>query len=495
MTIQSKNFISSIISASMLIFIYAFNADAATVEPKMDSKASKVPYDSSLFNSDPEYDYEQYDVKKQLEIYGGKKAYDYPSPLIELGNPLYGNGPIGQSSYIFGDTNPVDNQFYVYGDWRTAVASNDNGVPEQTLIATTLNLDMDWRITGTERLHALFQPLQDDGRFTRYDISGDVEDEATFESDLSPVTLFFEGDLGNIISGFGGGYSSQDIPFAFGLMPLLVQNGVWLDDAFTGIAATIPHMNSKALDISNMDVTFFAGFDKVNTPLGEDDVNIYGINTFIEANQGYWEAGYGFTEGTVAALDGQDYHNLTIAFTRRYFGTLSNSVRVISNFGQDDSLAAKTADGTLLLLENSWITSLPLTLIPYFNFFYGDERPQSLAREGAAGGVLKNTGINFESDNLTGYPTLDATANNTAGGAIGLEYLFDLRSQIVVEVAAVIVHGDDATRIAKGDQFALGVRYQRALTSAWILRADAMTATLDNDENLTGARVEIRRKF
>jgi hypothetical protein len=238
-----------------------------------------------------------------------------------------------------------------------------------------------------------------------------------------------------------------------------------MDYAFVGLAATIPHINSRALDISNMDITFFAGFDKANTPLGQDDVNIFGVNTFIEASQGYWEAGYGFTQGQVDALDGQDYHNLTAAFTRRYFGLFSNSVRAITNFGQEDSLAVKTADGTLLLLENSWVTSLPITLIPYFNFFYGDGRPQSLVRAGASGGVLKNTGINFETDNMTGYPTLDATANDTAGGAIGIEYLFDPRSQIVVELATVLVHGNDATRIARGDQFALGVRYQKALDS------------------------------
>ncbi len=468
---------------------------ALAAEVTMDHRVSRVPHDDKVFLPDPQYEFHEYDVGQQMKIYGGKAAYEFPQPLFSLGGGIYDKGPVGQAGYAFGRTNPTVNRFYLYGDWRAALAANDNGIPEQTRLATTVNLDMDWQLTGTERLHALMKPLEKDGRFTRYEISGDVDSQGELEFDTGFETLFFEGDLGNIAAGFSGGYSGTDMPFAIGLMPLLFQNGVWLDDAFTGLAFTLPHMNSKALDISNMDITFFAGFDKIDSALGNKDVDIYGVNAFIEANQGYWEIGYGYTRTDSPALDGQDYHNLTVAFTRRYFDRLSNSIRVVSNFGQKDSLLTKTADGTLLLIENSWITSQPSTLVPYCNLFYGDGRPQSLARAAAAGGILKNTGILFESDNLTGYPTLDASANDTAGGALGVEYLFDLRSQIVVEVAAVLTHGNDPARVAKGDQFGVGLRYQRALDYAWILRADAMVASRDKAADLSGVRVEIRRKF
>ena len=499
---------------SLAVFGFASNVNAAGAEVHMDKKVKVVPYDKTLFSSDPVYDYEAYDVKKQMEIYGGKAAYDFPKPLIEIGGGIYDNGPIGQSSYIFGETNPVDHQFYVYGDWRTAFASNDFGlgapVPnsgKQSLIATTLNLDIDWRLTGTERLHAFVKPLERNGSVTRRDISGDVDGVNTTEFSLKFETMFFEGDLGNILAGFSGGYSSTDMPFAFGLMPLIFQNGVWFDDAFTGLAFTIPHINSKALDISNMDITFFGGFDNATTALrgaaavDEKDVSIYGFNMFIEANKGYWEIGYGLTQGDNPALDGQDYSNITVAFTKRYFNRLSNSIRVIVNTGQDETaiLAAAggpgqlTADGSLILIENSWVTSLPSTLVPYFNFFIGSGTPQSLARAGAAGGVLKNTGITFDTDALTGYPTLDASANDTSGGAIGLEYLFGLQEQIVVEVAMLKVN--DTTSVAVDDQMAFGVRYQKAFDFTWIFRADAMVGKRDGQEDISGARIEIRKKF
>ena len=99
---------------------------------------------------------------------------------------------------------------------------------------------------------------------------------------------------------------------------------------------------------------------------------------------GYFELDYGYTLGR-KKFDDLSYHNLSAAFTRRYFDLISNSVRVIYNVGQDpDHGERRTADGVLILIENSLISPLPLTLIPYFNAFAGFNKPQSLARAAAA---------------------------------------------------------------------------------------------------------------
>ena len=162
-----------------------------------------------------------------------------------------------------------------------------------------------------------------------------------------------------------------------------------------------------------MDLTFFAGFDKVTTAAvpGDHDARLYGVAGFFDALKGYVEVGYGYLDADVNDLS---YHNVTAAFSRRYGGLVSNSVRLIGNFGQ--SAAVKTADGLLVLVENSLITSKPLTLVPYLNLFAGFDSPQSLARAAGTGGVLTNTGIDFETDGLTGYPTLDASGHDPMAG-------------------------------------------------------------------------------
>jgi hypothetical protein len=474
----------------------------------IDPRASEVEYDPADFGPDPAYEEEAYDYEQQLGIYGGKFAVPTPRPLLELGREIYQSGPFTKSYTFLGTKNLVAPTFSIYGDWRTAVAFNDNGATELAQVATRLNLDVDLKITATERMHAFFGPLDKNGQFTRCEISGGDAGVAARGckriTDLNPDALFFEGDMGQILAGATGEYNKLDLPFAFGLMPLLFQNGIWVEDAFTGFAATVPALNSRTLDISNMDFTVFAGFDKVTTAavldndglVADHQVNLFGLTGFVEAGEVYYEFGYGYVDADDGLRD-QSYHNVTAAFSRRYGGVLSNSIRLIGNFGQDRQLnGRRNANGLLILLENSLITSMPTTLVPYFNMFFGFDKPQSLARAGGAGGVLKNTGINFETDGLTGFPKLDDTANDTYGGALGVSYLFGLDQQLVVEGATVQTNGrSNAVRVARGDEYAIGLRYQRPLTKAWIVRLDTMFGWRVRDENLGGARLEIRRKF
>ena len=210
--------------------------------------------------------------------------------------------------------------------------------------------------------------------------------------------------------------------------------------------------NSKKLGLANFDVTFFAGFDNVDNVgiLGPDkhNANVYGLTTFIDAFGGYIEAGYGLLQGVddpvmrlesptpLRGVDGQLTHFVTAAYTRRYANTLSNSTRVFGNFGNGEK-----DEGVAIISENSLISGLPSTLIPYANFFVGFGNPQPLI-DGNGAGILKNVGINFETDALTGYPKLNDTGSNAYGGAIGLQYLFNLDQQLVFEIATVQPFGD-----------------------------------------------------
>ena len=478
---------------------------AAEKEPLVDPNAKIVPHTSDVFGTDPTYEDKPYDAEGQIDIYGGKSPVDTPRPLLEIGRPLYVEGPLPGGFDIIGRKNLVNPSLQAYGDWRTAVAYNDNGNQEKGLVATRLNLDVDLALTATERFHALFRPFDQGGQFTRYEFAGDDRQQGDFKFDLNVDTLFFEGDLGNIGAGLSDKYQSYDLPFTVGLIPLIFQNGVWVEDAIVGGAVALPALNSPTLGITNMDITFFGGFDKISNPGLRDDrnafadhsFNVFGIATFIEANQGYWEAGVGRIDGD-DGFDDLGFTSATVAFTRRYGGLVSNSLRGIWSFGQDrNTNQQQTADGAILLIENSLITHLPQTFVPYMNLFAGFDRPQSLLRDAGAGGVLKNTGINFETDGLTGFPKLDDTGQDTWGGAIGVQYLFNLDQQIVVEAATVQIMGDELElgRPAPGDQYAIGIRYQLPLTQALILRADAMYGWRDAADDISGVRTELRLKF
>ncbi len=489
--------IAAFLSGSLVVPVYS-----AETPPQMSPQAQPVPYDPKVFGSDPTYQDKKYDPKAQIRIYGGKSRMEEVRPALELGRPIYLEGPFNKGLNYLGRKNPIFPGFAAYGDWRTAIGYNDNGAIENGLLATRFNLDLDLKLTSTERIHAFLRPLDRGGNFTKYEFFGDDRDQGDLQTDLNIETLFFEGDMGAIAAGISDQYNSLDLPFSLGLAPLLFQNGVWLEDAFIGGAFSIPSLNSPQLNITNMDFTFFGGFDKVTTPAIQDDVGdladhnlrLYGATTFIEANEGYWEAGLGRVDGE-GGLDEFSYNSATLAFTKRYGRRLSNSLRAMYTFGQDRvNNIQQTADGWIFLVENSLITSKPSTFVPYGNFWVGFDRPQPLADDT---GILKNTGINFETNGLTGFPKLDDTGHDTWGGAIGLEYLFALDQQLVMELASAQILGDkfEPGRAANDDQYALGLRYQLPITKSWIFRTDVMYGFRRNEDDIGGFSLEMRYKF
>ena len=494
-----------------------------TAEPAAAGSSNARKGIQDAFRPDPQYD-AKYNAQGQVDIYGAKSAVEPPRPPVELGRQQYTSGLYNESSTFLGKLNPLLPGLAIYGDWRTAVAYNNNNGKDIAQIATRLNIDVDLKITGTERIHAFFTPIQDDNVYTRFEFGGgDGDDQFTAELDPDPATLFFEGDFGSLYSGFSGKEASFDLPFTVGLFPLFLQNGIWANDAILGGAVTLPAKNSAALGLANFDITFFAAFDNVdnagNISADDDDKLLYGVTAFVDAFDGFVEAGYGLIEDDelVGLIEGRDEldglltHFLTAAYTRRYYNTLSNSTRLFANFADDpfanflDDLEGEN-DGFAIISENSLISGLPSTLIPYANFFVGFGNPQPLV-DGNNAGILKNVGINFETDALTGFPKLDDTGSNAYGGAIGLQYLFDLDRQLVFEVAMVQPFEDDGIG-AQNAQYGFGVRYQIPINRAWLFRADAtyqILAVADHDnfedifegnfEDNFGIRAEIRRKF
>jgi hypothetical protein len=476
----------------------AANPETPGHQPCIDPRAQLTTYSNGDFSPDAFFD-QPYNSCDELGVYGNKYLNPTQRPLIEWGFPLYDTGPVPAPSLNCGPTNPSLPRFYLYGDYRAAAAYNDQNGNAQGVLANRLNLEWDLWLTSTERFHMFTGPLQDGNDFQRVTIdNGDYEyfDEFDF-FDADTDTAFFEGDFGYMLGGWTGKYAQFDLPVTAGLIPLVFQNGVWMEDAIVGVATTIPARNSPTLDWSNYDITFFAGFDRVTSPAFEDSqaaANVFGVTTMIEAKGGYIEVGYAFLDDT--ANQGRSYNNVGVSYTRRYLNLLSNSMRVIGNTGQNGPTDDRTANGVLLISENSFLTPWPYNVIPYINTWTGFDNPQSVARAGAAGGVLRNTGILFESDNLTNYPTLDATGANTYGAAFGLDLLSrEFTHQLILEAAVLQVFGDADLRNAPGDQYGIGARYQVPISNATLLRFDAMHGFFDDAPNVTGARAEFRWKF
>ena len=132
--------------------------------------------------------------RNRLDVYGAKTAVEPPRPPLEIGREQYTSGQYDESSSFLVKINPLLPGLAVYGDWRTAVAFNKNNGKDIAQVATRLNLDVDFKLTGTERIHAFFTPLQKDTEFSRFEFGGGDGDLDFTRVRPEPQTLFFEGD-------------------------------------------------------------------------------------------------------------------------------------------------------------------------------------------------------------------------------------------------------------------------------------------------------------
>ena len=439
------------------------------------------------FSPDPIDSNLPYNPYLNQQVYQGKQLNANQRPLLELGQPWYQLGQLSPGKSFLGKHNNVNPQLIVFGDHRTAYASNTVNGDNTSQIAWELNTFWSLFVTGTERIVWGVSPFDNGGGNTRWLLD---DDRFEFEGDFDFDFGYLEGDLGAITGGFIGETLPFDLPFAAGLTPIFIQNGIWINDALEGIFFTAPARNSPLLNISNFDITFAYVYDQIDSDAFEGDnsaAKAYAAFAFIEALNGYFEIDYAFLEDR--SDRDRSYHNIGLAFTRRFGRFISHSSRVIANTGQDVAFGDQTADGVLLLSENSLITRNPYTVIPYFNFFAGFDTPQSFAGDQE----LVNTGILFESDGLTGYPTLDARAQDTFGYAVGLNLLAqDFSQQLILETAAVFRNDDSDLA---GDQYGVGMRYQLPLSNSWIFRTDAMYGFFRGDDDDFGTRVELRKKF
>ena len=455
--------------------------------PVFDRLACESPVSFHDFSPDAIDPNHPYDPYLNQQVYEGKTLNANQRPLLELGQPWYQLGQLSPGSSLLGHHNNLNPQFLIFGDYRQAYASNTVNADNVSQVAFQLNTFWSLFLTGTERLVTGVSPLTQGGDNTRILLDDDViELETDFDFDFG----YLEGDLGGITGGFVNKTLPFDLPFSVGLTPIFVQNGIWINDALEGIFLTLPARNSPRFNISNMDITFAFIYDQIDSAAFHGDnsaAKAYAFFFFIEALNGYIEADYAFLEDR-DVLD-RSYHNIALAYTRRFGRFISHSTRVIANAGQEVSAGDQTADGVLLLSENSLITRHPYTVIPYFNFFAGFDTPQSFAGDQE----LTNTGILFESDNLTGFPTLDVRAQDTFGYAVGLNLLAqDFSQQLILETAAVF-RGDDSD--LAGDQFGVGMRYQLPVSNSWIFRTDGMYGFFRGDDDDFGVRVEMRKKF
>lgn len=419
-----------------------------------------------------------------------------PAPIIELGeNPFLGNGFIGP-----GFVSPTGAQwqplFIVYGQMRSALQTFDSGLPNgrSTEWSNRLDLFGNLYLTPTERLNFSIRPLDKNGEFSGYRFDDNSPDDDWVDRLNGNIeTLFFEGDFGEIFPNLDPGDTRNlDYGFAVGRQPLLLQDGLLINDQVDSFGITRTSM--FLLGSSAFRITGLYGWGEVHrgNNILDENAHFAGIST-----SGDWDKSTIDVDAlyTFSRDDGGDQLNIGISLIRRV-GHINASLRANTSIVLDDpqNPAAGTSavdDGTIFLGQFSLTPPHSHDLV-YLNVFWGIDSFRSAARAPATGGPLGNVGILFAAigNGRYGAP-LTNSADSSVGAAIGYQKFFNGgRQQLILEAG-----GRGRTDNVNQDGYGLAARYQHAIGQHLIWSFGAFTADFSGRDQSYGSRTEITVKF
>lgn len=405
------------------------------------------------------------------------------------GNPFLGTGDIfeGIEMPTGAVWQPV---FILYGDYRSAVQTFDNGAVDVTEWTNRLNLFGNMYFTPTERLLFQVRPLDQDGRFTGVEFEGD--NEGGFESFNGNIqTLFFEGDLGEIFPRWDLNDTKHfDIGFSIGRQPLNFQDGIILNDFVDSIGVTRSSLFFLGSNATH--ITGYFGINELHRNIGvrDEDAYIYGLNVASDYDKSTYEFDLAYVDGDIET--GGDGFFAGIGQTRR-FGHWNSTFRVNNSWALDEETDA-VSSGTLITHQLSKTAKRNHDIF-YLNTFYGIDEYASAGRDPATGGPLGTIGILYAAPGLGQF---SAPLGNRVGDNIGFSagyqhFMADNEAQIIFEVGGRHAMEDD-----QQDSLGFMTRYQRAFGLHHILVVDAFVAGYD-DPLLAdwgyGVRAEWRVKF
>lgn len=313
-----------------------------------------------------------------------------------------------------------------------------------------LTLEVDLRLTGTERFHLQHRPIGEDGSGGSFYQFNDV-DAYRDNSTAEPARVWFEGELASIFGGWlHDPTHAWDINFAVGKFPLTLHNNLLMNDEVAGVV--VGNNNLLAGGASNLNARLFWLFDDINSQDADGDTtlgtNVLGADAFIDFQHAFIEATYAYRQHGVSSRG--DAHYVALSGTQ-FFGAGAATARAMAKIaGPADS------DGQLFVLEWNTHRAFADGLLPrsgihhavaYANAFYATEGWSPIA-----GANFNRIRSSFEVNPLVLIARGDR--DDTPGVALGVQ-LFGAGddSSLTPEVAWEAPSGTSI--------FGAGLRYQQ----------------------------------
>lgn len=417
-----------------------------------------------------------------------------PTPLLELGQDYVNQGPYGYE-FELPTGMVVSPGLLLFGNVSTGLEITDNGVGD-TNVAWVTNLDLFLNLTlsGTERILVGVSPLKS-GRTnakTRYQFL--PESGFRNETELRLSTAFFEGELSEMFPKLDWeGRRPLDYEIAFGRQPVLIQDGILINDTLDSLAltrSTVPLPGTNFARIGGL--VALNNVDRSGKPDDDDEGELYGIFSSVDVAHSTIEFDVVYVDSSRA---NGDQINLGASWFRPFIileHAVDTTIHLATSITPHEE-TPQAAEGTLLYSSFSWAPKGSAEHdIVYLNAFAAfDDYTQAARAPGATPGPLRIAGLLFAGNGLAG-PAINNRAKEAFGGALGYQMFFSpaLRRNLIFEVGGKVEYFPGGI-----DRFGAAIRYSQAIGRRVFFEVGGFAVKQESIDDAFGLRTKINVIF
>ena len=330
-----------------------------------------------------------------------------------------------------------------YGAYELFAFALEENSQRQDVVGHQLLVELDLRLTGTERFHVQFRPLgrrNSGGSYYQFSNPDRYEDNST----AVPDRYWFEGELHSILGAYLDPFAVRDIHFVIGRFPLAFHNFLLMNDDITGFIVNKNTWNCGPL--SNLNVQGFVGLNDISA-FEDSDSNLYGVHASADHERVFYEATYAFLQHERNAS--RNSHFFAFSRTAQY-GAWSVAGRAMFKWGDQGGRGS----GQLFVVESNRtrvFDNRPLGIEK--GVFFGNAFLATSGWNSIAGGNFNRLRTSFEIDPLVRIAA-GRDAGSTWGAALGVQLFRHHEDESWIPEVAFETPDDTLV-------FGLGLRYLR----------------------------------
>ncbi len=386
-----------------------------------------------------------------------------PEPFT-LFSKFLGEGPISPADHMrwFGGPYIWHPQFVGYGKLHMFGAAYEQDAQRADLLGFQMEVELDLRLTGTERFHVQFRPVGDDGTGGSYYQFSDPEGYVD-NSNGVPQRYWLEGELHSLLGPLVDPFVPNDINVVVGKFPFAIHNALLMNDEVVGVAIS---KNSLFVgDMANLNAQLLYAFNDVDT-FANAEAQLVALHFSADWDRVFYEA----TLATASHDDdsSRDSHYGAISRTHMV-GPMTFAGRALFKWGDKGGAGA----GQLFALEANYGRDFAKNSLGVESaVFYCNGFAASNGWNSLGGGNFNRIRTAFEVNPLVRLAAGPATTDNV-GLALGVQFI---RRHLGESISPEFAYESPSGEAAWG----FGVRYLRKVNPRSFIEVLGLVNYSDN---------------